>query len=59
MTEERLKMYIEDMKSTAEEADNDRECAHIDADDILCAFIRELGYTELAEIYESFGKWYA
>jgi hypothetical protein len=59
MTEERLKMYIEDMKSTAEEADNDRESAHIEADDILCAFIRELGYTKLAEIYESFGKWYA
>jgi hypothetical protein len=32
---------------------------HVSADDILSDFVRRLGFTEIAEAYESIGKWYA
>lgn len=40
---------------------NDKEVAHIKADDLLVDFIRELGYTKLADRFEkaSNGFWYA
>jgi hypothetical protein len=59
MTNEKIKKYLEEMKKIANEADEDRENAHMEADDLLCSFLLELGYTELVELYESFGKWYA
>lgn len=35
------------------------EEAHIEADNILVEFLRENGYTELADTYENIPKWYA
>lgn len=35
------------------------ELAHIDADYILVEFIRELGYNDLADAYETVKKWYS
>jgi len=32
---------------------------HVEADAILADFVRELGFTEIAEAYENIGKWYA
>lgn len=31
---------------------------HVEAEDILSNFVRELGFTEIAEAYENIGKWY-
>ena len=32
---------------------------HMEADAILSDFVRQLGFTEIAEAYENIGKWYA
>lgn len=38
---------------------NDIEAVHIEADEILCEFLSELGYMEIVEAYEELYKWYA
>lgn len=38
---------------------NDTEGAHIDADDILCELLLELGYNDVVEAYNLVDKWYA
>jgi predicted GNAT family N-acyltransferase len=35
------------------------EETHVEADNILSNFVRELGFTEIAEAYENIEKWYA
>lgn len=37
----------------------DTEGAHCDADDLLCAVLRDLGYGEAVGIFENMEKWYA
>lgn len=37
----------------------DNEISHCRADEILCAFLRELGYGEIVDVFESIDKWYA
>ncbi len=37
----------------------DIEDDHVKADGLLVDFVRYLGFTEIAEAYESIGKWYA
>lgn len=38
---------------------DDTEVAHVEADDILCGVLIELGYENLVEAYEKIRKWYA
>ncbi len=37
----------------------DTEMAHADADDLLCQFLKHLGYTEIVDLYNSIDKRYA
>lgn len=37
----------------------DIEKNHLDADKILCSFLRKLGYNELVDAYKRIEKWYA
>ena len=37
----------------------DAESPHIEADQILCDALSDLGYTDVVEAYEAIGKWYA
>lgn len=37
----------------------DTEGAHVNADDVLCALLRSLGYEDVVEEYEKVDKWYA
>lgn len=39
--------------------DGDVECAHSDADDILCDFLKSLGHADVVEEYEKVEKWFA
>jgi len=39
--------------------DMDQEIGHMEADDILCKLLAELGYQEVVDVYESLPKWYA
>ena len=48
--------HIEKMQECVE--DGDAESAHGKADQLLCEFLRELGYNELAEKYDEVKKWY-
>ncbi len=37
---------------------DDYECSHGRADDILCELLKDLGYGEVVELYDSFTRWY-
>jgi hypothetical protein len=37
----------------------DTEAAHAEADDILCALLRDLGYGDVVDEYDKVAKWYA
>lgn len=37
----------------------DTEAAHLEADEILCQYLRELGATELVDRWNEIDKWYA
>lgn len=55
--DEKLKQkYIEKMESIERK---DKEIAHLRADDLLCALLKELGYSEVVEAWERIPKWYA
>jgi hypothetical protein len=57
MRKKELNIYIDRMKECLDNPDI--EMAHVDADDLLVSLLRELGYQELADIYENVNKWYA
>ncbi len=38
---------------------DDKEEAHIDADEVLCKLLLTLGYKEVVKEYEKIDKWYA
>lgn len=52
-----IKEAIEKMKKCVNNGDT--EVAHLDADDILCDVLTQLGYKELVDLYEKVKKWYA
>ena len=52
-----IKEAVEKMKECVNNGDT--EVAHLDADDILCDVLTQLGYKELVDIYEKVKKWYA
>jgi hypothetical protein len=37
----------------------DWECAHCDADDVLCSLLRHLGHGDVVDAFSKIGKWYA
>jgi hypothetical protein len=39
--------------------DTDTESAHAKADDVLCGFLRAIGYADVVEEFEKVQKWYA
>lgn len=52
-----MQKYLERLRNL-EELD-DPEKIHGEADDILCELLRELGYAEVVECYNSLPRWYA
>jgi hypothetical protein len=40
-------------------ASDDTECAHAEADALLCQLLQELGYLDIVEEYRRVPKWYA
>ena len=48
---------IADLKALKDSGDI--EAAHGDADDILCAFLKVLGYNDIVEAWDAVPKWYA
>lgn len=49
--------YLKRMKQLQESGDI--EVAHIEADDILCEVLLQLGYKELVDAFNDLAKWYA
>lgn len=41
------------------QANGDTECAHSDADNILCEFLEGLGYSDIVSEYHAVEKWFA
>ena len=54
--QELLAEFVEKMKVCARDEPED---GHGKADDVLCALVRQLGYGEVASIFETMTKWYA
>ena len=49
--------YLKQMQKLI--TNTDQEEAHIEADNLLCRFLEELGYTDLVAAYNKVEKWYA
>lgn len=52
-----IKEAVEKMKECVNNGDT--EVAHLDADNILCDVLTQLGYKELVDLYDKVKKWYA
>lgn len=50
---------LKEMRKLEDDEDSDFEYSHIEADGLLTSFIRELGFSELADSYDRVGKWYS
>ena len=48
---------LDQMKSLIDS--DDREMAHIEADNLLLEIVRACGYNDIADAYEEIDKWYA
>lgn len=53
-----IKEAVEKMKECVKN-NGDIEVAHLDADNILCDVLTQLGYKELVDLYKKVDKWYA
>ena len=38
---------------------HDVEGAHIEADEVLCDLLKQVGFTKVVEVYNKLEKWYA
>lgn len=54
-----VKGFADAMREIAKQAEDDEEIGHHAADDLMCELLRELGYGEGIDIFESMPKWYA
>lgn len=50
---------IKALKVEQENRDGDVEVVHVHADEILCKFLRELGYADVVEEWEKVDRWYS
>lgn len=53
MNQDLSNKYIEELKKCTIETD------HEDADILVCEFLEEIGYSELAEAYRKVPKWFS
>jgi len=42
-----------------EQKNGDTECAHCNADDLLCELLNELGFIDVVNEWQEVDKWYA
>ena len=47
------------MENLENNPDYDEEDAHIDADEVLCELLREIGFDDIVRMYNRIPKWYA
>ena len=47
------------LKELAECDKLDTECAHLNADEVLCQLLRSLGYDDVVDAWDKLDKWYA
>ncbi len=52
-TEDAIRLLKEAQQS------NDTEGGHVDADNILCQFLADLGHKEIVEEYRKVDKWFS
>lgn len=53
MNKEISDKYVEKMRTCTQEMD------HEDADILICEFLEEIGYSELADVYRNVPKWFS
>lgn len=52
-------LVIARLKEQQRISEDDPESAHVEADDILCDFLKNLGYEDIVIEYEKIDKWYS
>jgi hypothetical protein len=52
-------LALRELQQKVDENRIDEEVSHIEADKILCEFLRELGQEAVVEAFEDLDKWYA
>lgn len=55
--EEQVEKYVTLLK--VEVKNTDTETAHLNADELLCALLIELGFKDVVDAYTEVGKWYS
>ncbi len=59
MEDERVSEVLRKLHSLATISENDVLEAHIDADNVLCELLIELGYENIVKAYKEVHKWYS
>lgn len=50
--------FCKEMENLRNDLDSDEEVFHICADGLICDLLRELGYGDGVDVFESTSKWY-
>lgn len=50
--------YVNEMREIADSPDLDEESAHINADDLMCRLLLQLGFVDVVDEYNRVTKWY-
>lgn len=51
--------FAEKMKAIEDKHDGDWEVIHSQGDDLMCILLRELGYSDGIDVYETWVRWHA
>jgi hypothetical protein len=50
--------YVNEMRGIADSPDLDEESAHINADDLMCRLLLQLGFVDVVDEFNRVTKWY-
>lgn len=59
ISKEKYDLYVKKMEQIALDSEYEPEHYHIEADDLMMKFLKELGFNELVNAYDKVSKWYA
>ncbi len=58
VTKENAERFTKSMETARDKYEDDPEALHIEMDNIMCSFLRDLGFSKGVDIFEDVDKWY-
>ena len=55
---ETIERFTKSMETARDKYEDDPEALHIEMDNIMCSFLRDLGFSKGVDIFEDVDKWY-